>query len=278
MALRGEKMLHEVKLYFYFIRVYVSAMTEYRFAFLVETISNMINIGSFYVFLDVVFKQVSSISGWNYYEALFLVSLNWLCTSLSGFFFWTPMISLSQSIKDGSFDSFLIRPLRPLKFCIFRQFQYTFVGRLLLALYFLVDSILHLEMGWNAGKLLYFFLIICSGAMIHGALLILMGSVSFWVIDNSEMMNLITSYDGVRTLIDFPLSAFSKWIQVLFTFVVPYAFVNYYPSVYLLGKEAEYTIFGSWMVYLPPMAALILWAAAILVWSAGLRSYEGAGA
>ena len=270
-------MLCEIKLYLSFIKVYISSVMEYRFAFFVETVSNMINIGSFYVFLGVVFEQVSSISGWTYYEALFLVSLNWLCTSISGFFFWTPMVSLAQSIRVGSFDNCLIRPIRPLKFCIFRQFQYTFIGRLLLAMFFLTKSLMHLEMDWNVGKIIYFCITICSGTMIHGALLILMGSVSFWVIDNSEMMNLITSYDGVRTLIDFPLSAFSKWIQVLFTFIVPYAFVNYYPAVFLLEKRGD-TVFGPIMVYLPPIAALLLWIAAVLMWGAGLRRYESAGA
>ena len=90
-------------------------------------------------------------------------------------------------------------------------------------------------------------------------------------------MNLITSYDGVRTLIDFPLSAFTHAIQVFFTFVVPYAFVNYYPAVYILDKVNTDSIFSPMIVYMSPVATIIVIAIALIVWNLGLRRYNSSG-
>lgn len=270
-------MIKELKLYRLFIKTYLKTKIEYRFAILIETIANMINIGSFYAFLSVVFIQISAISGWNYYEALFLVSLNWLCTSICGFFLWTPMITMGQMIKDGSFDSLLIRPLSPFKYCVYRQFQYTFIGRLLIAVFFLVYSISRLNIHWNVINILLFIVVVISGSLIHGAVLIILGALSFWVIDNTEIMNIVASYDGVRTLIDFPISAFDKSIQLLFTFILPYAFVNFYPSVYFLNKESTDTLFAPVFQYLSPVVAIVFYSFAVFIWNSGLKRYSGAG-
>lgn len=270
-------MVKELKLYMLFIKTYLKTKIEYRFAILIETIANMINIGSFYAFLSVVFIQISSISGWSYYEALFLVSLNWLCTSISGFFFWTPMLGMGQMIKDGSFDSLLIRPLSPFKYCVYRQFQYTFIGRLIISIFFLILSMSKISIVWNIKNILFFILVIISGALIHGAILILMGSLSFWVVDNTEIINIVASYDGVRTLIDFPLSAFNKFIQIFFTFIIPYAFVNYYPAVYFLDKGNTDKLFTSCFQYGTPIVAIIFYTLSIFVWNLGLKKYNGSG-
>lgn len=270
-------MLPELKLYRLFIVTYLKSKLQYKFSLFVQIIGNMINIGSFYVFLIVIFGQVSNIAGWTYNEALFLVSINWLCTSICGFFFWAPMMNMGDMIKDGSFDSMLIRPISPLKHCIYRQFQYTFIGRLLLAVFFLILSIVNLNIEWSFVKVLYFILVIISGSLIHGALYILMGSLSFWVIDNSEMINMIASYDGIRTLIDFPLSTFNKVIQVIFTFILPYSFVNYYPSVYILAKDPSNQLFWKYLQYMTPVVAVLLFVISIFVWNRGIKRYCGSG-
>lgn len=267
----------ELRLYGLFIKTYLKTKLQYKFSLFVQIIANMINIGSFYVFLTVIFTQINSIADWSYYDALFLVSLNWLCTSICGFFFWAPMMNMGTMIKDGSFDSMLIRPVSPLKHCIYRQFQYTFIGRLILSVVFLAISISNLNIHWNILKILYLLIILVSGSLIHGAILIFMGALSFWVVDNSEMINIVASYDGVRTLIDFPLSTFSKIIQVIFTFLIPYAFVNYYPSVYFLAKGSSDQLFSKYFQYGSPMVAVILFSLSVYIWNRGMKRYCGTG-
>lgn len=270
--------MRELKLYLFFIKIYMKSKLEYKFAIITEIIANIINIGGFYVFLTVVFSQVSNVKGWEYNETLFLVSLNWLCNALSGFFFWAPSVGLGQMIRTGTFDSMLIRPIHPLKFVIYRQFQYTFIGRLILALIFLSYSISRLHVDWNPSNIVFFAIVIISGTLIHGSLLLMISATGFWVVSNEDIVNFIASYDGIRTLIDFPLVAFPAAIQAVFTFVLPFGFVNYYPSVFFLGKGGDNLLFSPYFQFGSPVVAALLFALAVLVWNFGLTRYNSAGA
>lgn len=270
-------MRYELGLYYTFICKFIKSKLEYKFAICMETIANMINIGSYYVFLTVLFQQVSSIGSWSYYEAIFLVSINWMATSICGFFFWKPMLSMGDMVKSGEFDSMLIRPINPLRYCIYRQFQYTFIGRLAISIFFLCYSLLHLQILWNVGKVFFLIITIISGTMIHAGIYIIMGATAFWLTDNNDVMNLVASYDGIRTFIDFPLSAFGKSIQIAFTFVIPYAFVNYYPSVYLLNKESSQMLFTPVFQFASFFVAIFIFTIGVKVWYKGVKKYGSSG-
>lgn len=270
--------MNELQLYGTFIKIYMKSRFEYKFAMIIDIIANIINIGGFYVFLTVIFSQVNNVKGWTYNEILFLVSLNWLCNAISGFFFWAPSVKLGEMIRNGTFDSLLIRPIHPLKFIIYRQFQYTFIGRLLISIFFFVYSLINLDIYWSLFKALFLGIIIVSGALIHGALLLIISVTSFWVVNNEDIVDFIASYDGIRTLIDFPLIAFPTIIQSIFTFIIPFAFVNYYPSLFFLGKEELVFSYGSLFQYGSPIVAVILIVICIKLWNFGLTRYNSTGA
>lgn len=48
-----------------------------------------------------------------------------------------------------------------------------------------------------------------------------------------EIMNIFT--DGARDLTQYPLSIYHKYVK-LFTYILPLAFVNYFPLLYVIGK------------------------------------------
>jgi len=41
---------------------------------------------------------------------------------------------------------------------------------------------------------------------------------------------------GGQFMTSYPMSIYERWMRALFTFVIPMAFINYYPSLYLLDK------------------------------------------
>lgn len=269
-------MLNEMKLYAKFIAMHFKTVFQYKFAFLIETIANIVTICSSYVFLMVLFTKIDSICGWSYYEVIFLVSINWICTAFAGFIFWKPMITQGEMIRDGSFDTMLTRPIHPLKFMIYRQFQHTFLGRFLLAFFFLRLSISHLniKLGFLSG-LFIIFIVIC-GTLIHAGVWILLGSTSFFMINNSCFIELFNSYDGIRSIVDYPLSIFPRVIQVLYTFLLPYGFINYYPSVALLQKQDMFEKVP--LVWMIPIVSVGFFLISILIWNLGVKRYHSAGA
>ena len=59
--------------------------------------------------------------------------------------------------------------------------------------------------------------------------------IQFWTSDASEVANAFT-YGG-NTLTQYPLTIFPAELVKALTFVLPLAFVNWYPCLYLLGRD-----------------------------------------
>jgi ABC-2 type transport system permease protein len=70
----------------------------------------------------------------------------------------------------------------------------------------------------------------------------------------------------------YPLSIYSKWIRIILTFIIPFAFTAFFPAGYFVGKIAINTaVFGT------ALAALISFIIAYTTWTLGIRAYESAG-
>ncbi|NUK62522.1 ABC-2 family transporter protein, partial [Streptomyces lunaelactis] len=60
------------------------------------------------------------------------------------------------------------------------------------------------------------------------------------------------------------------------TFVVPLAFVNWLPALYVLGRPYPLDL-PQWLAFLPPVVAAVCCWLAALAWRVGLRSYRSTG-
>jgi ABC-2 type transport system permease protein len=58
--------------------------------------------------------------------------------------------------------------------------------------------------------------------------------------------------------------------------VLPYAFINFYPAQFILGKE-DYLGFPPVLVYLTPAVGIILFVVAYQFWRVGLNHYKSTG-
>jgi ABC-2 type transport system permease protein len=115
---------------------------------------------------------------------------------------------------------------------------------------------------------------VTSSTVIFFALFTGFSCIQFWTADASEFANAFT-YGG-NTLTQYPLSIFPREIMVALTFVVPIAFVNWYPCLYLLGRDDPFGL-PTWLQFCSPVAAVVSLAAALLIWRSGVRHYTSTG-
>ena len=73
-----------------------------------------------------------------------------------------------------------------------------------------------------------------SGALVFFGLFVGFSCIQFWTTDATEFANAFT-YGGA-TVTQYPLNIFPREVMVGLTFVIPVAFVNWYPCLYLLGR------------------------------------------
>jgi ABC-2 type transport system permease protein len=181
---------------------------------------------------------------------------------------------IGQRIRGGDLDVWLVRPAPAFVQAIADNFALRRIGRPLQAGMVLALGLTHTELDWTVAKGIVLVLSMVTGAVIFASIFVLGAAFQFVSIDSAELANSFT-YGG-QQLTQYPLSIFGKNIVRAVTFVVPLAFVNYYPVLYVLDKPAPLG-FPAWIGLLAPAVAVVMIALAALAWRGGLRRYRSTG-
>jgi ABC-2 type transport system permease protein len=99
-------------------------------------------------------------------------------------------------------------------------------------------------------------------------------TLCFWTIQTSEVINIFTH--GGTEMVSYPMDIYQGWFRNLFIFVVPLAFVTYFPSLYFLDKPEALGLPGFTRFLSLPVALAFL-AVSRGVWSFGVRHYQSTG-
>ncbi len=89
-----------------------------------------------------------------------------------------------------------------------------------------------------------------------------------------ELVNAFT-YGG-SFLSQYPIGIFARWLRGLVVFVVPLAFVAYFPALYVLGKDDALGLPRE-LQYASPLVAVATTVAAAAIWRNAVRRYRSAG-
>ena len=118
-------------------------------------------------------------------------------------------------------------------------------------------------------------LVLAGGALIAFGMNLAVSTLSFWFVKVDALRWLVGQLDQEFTR--YPISIYARGVRLTLTFVVPFAFVNYFPAAYFLHKRDA-------LLGLPPEAALLAPAvgvtfalAAYAFWRFGLARYQGTG-
>lgn len=266
--------MYLLRMYRHFVIIYMKGKLAYHFSLIFELIANTIQIGIYFAGFMVIFHNFNNIAGWSRDEILFMFTTSWLAYSFSCFFFWSPMKDMGELIRSGKFDLYMTRPISPLLYMVLQQFQYTFIPRLALSIFFWIYSMTKLSINWTVETVVFYVISVISAFIIFSSITIFTGSVSFWAIKSEEIVALLTNNNyGLKNYTDYPIPIYSKGIQLILTFIIPYAFTGYYPVARLLCKPITYPVFA----YLSPVIAVVTAVLAYILWHNGLRHYESAG-
>jgi ABC-2 type transport system permease protein len=269
-------MMHAIRLYARFLRVYMKAQLEYRFSFFGDVFVNMMTFVTLYLSFWVLFRAFQNINGWTYWEVVFLYNLNLITYAISSLFFWAPMKNLENMVRSGEFDHFLTRPLRPLTVLVFRQFQHTFIGHIIVSIVVFVLCTFQLNIHWSWSSVLFIILSVIGGSFIQAGIIIIAGSSAFWVVRSTAIVDI--SIYAIRNYINYPISIYGRSIQLFLTFLIPYAFVNFYPAAAFLNKDEGFAgSFQNLYQYSSLIIGALLFIIALLVFQKGVKRYESSG-
>jgi ABC-2 type transport system permease protein len=223
--------------------------------------------------LAAIFGQVDSLAGWSGVEVALLFGLGGVAFGLADLLV-SAVETASRHIKAGTFDLFLLRPLPALLHLSASEFALRRIGRSVQPAVVLAIALVLAPIDWTVEALVLIPVTLVSGTAIFGSVWVITSSISFWTVESQEVANAFT-YGG-SVVVHHPVDLLGAWLRRLVTFLVPLAFVAYFPAARLLGRT-EPLGWPSGVAWASPLVAAATVLVARAVWGLALRHHRSTG-
>jgi ABC-2 type transport system permease protein len=251
----------------------IRADWQYRSTFVGYTITQGLITFLDFLQIAVIFGRVDDLAGWSVAEVAFLYGVSSVAFFL-GDVFISQVERGPQRVRMGTFDALLMRPLGPLFQLCADDFAFRRVGKLVQAVVVLVFATAAVDVDWSVARLAVFVMMLVAGTVIFSSVWVIVSSFVFWIVDGQEVANGFIY--GASLATQYPMQVMARWVRWLFTFVVPGAFVNFLPTLYVLDKPDPFG-FPGWIRFTSPVVAVVLFVLARASWLTAVRHYRSTG-
>src|SRR6266508_734083 len=185
------------------------------------------------IFAAVIFHRFPSLAGWSVGEILLISSIRLLGHGIYILFFGNVQM-IPHLIREGWFDSFRLRPVSIFLQVCTHKVPINALGDLAVALASLSVCLNLLHLQWTFAKIVLLLLAVVGAIAIELALVL-------------HVTSFVLRYPGTESLFywldttisnfgNYPLTIFPKLLQGIFTFLMPVAFIAFYPAAWIVGK------------------------------------------
>ncbi|MDX2728410.1 MULTISPECIES: ABC transporter permease [unclassified Streptomyces] len=267
------RLVEGVRAYGLIAAMWLRSTMAYRASFVMTTLGNFAATGFDFVAIMLMFAHVDELGGYTLPEIALLYGASGTAFGLADLVLGS-MDRLGRRVRDGTLDTLLVRPVPVLAQVAADRFALRRLGRITQGLLVLGYALVTLDIGWTPLRVAMVPLMLLTGAAIFGAVFVCGAAFQFFAQDAAEVQSSFT-YGG-NTLLQYPPTIFAKDLVRGVTFVVPLAFVNWLPALYVLGRDYPLGL-PEWVAFLPPVVAGVCWVLAGAAWRVGLRSYRSTG-
>lgn len=251
----------------------VRAHFEYRISFALQFVGAFLLNFLEFVAVLVIFHHLSFLAGWSLAEVAFLYGSSAFMFKFADMLM-TNMDRLPTLIRMGTFDQVLTRPLGTLGQVMTGDVDLRQAGAMFQGLLVFGYALRHVHVDWTPQRIAVLVSMLVSAAAIFCGIYIATNAIAFWTTDAREVANSFT-YGG-QAFTEYPLHIFGVWFRRFMGYVIPLAFVNYLPSLYVLGK-ADPTHTPSPLRFMSPVVAVAVLTAAAAIWRLSVRHYRSTG-
>jgi viologen exporter family transport system permease protein len=225
------------------------------------------------VVIVVLFSRIGAMGGFTRQEVLLIFSLAGVSFGLADLLIGS-LDRVGELVRAGTLDALLLRPVPAMTQICAAEFALRRLGKVVTALAILGYVLATSHIGWTPLRAAMLVITPLTGLVLFGAIWVAATATTFWLLEGQELPNSVTYGSGLFT--SYPVSVFSGWLLRLMAFVVPGAFVAYYPALAILGKPDPLGL-PAVLQYSAPLVAVLAAGVAAVIWRAGLRHYVGTG-
>lgn len=268
----GGESIGMVRYYFKIYRLMIKQdfknKLQFRVDFLISIfaviLSNILGIVSFWL----ICRNVESIKDWSYHELIFMYGFSLVAMSPANVMFCNAY-NLNTYVQNGEFVKYLFKPVD----ILFYYFGETIDIKSLFQ--FVVGNIC-MFYAWNEMNMktsiieILEICILMSGAVLIGvAIMLISSSTAFITVYGSSFLNCILKFTEYTK---YPISIFNGVMKFILSFLVPIAFLAYYPCTLILGKNNSIPL-----LLLTPLMGIFAFALSYRLWICGAKNYNGTG-
>ncbi len=255
--------LREVKFLFALWKTNLSAVMEYRVAFISQVIGMILNDGVYFIIWIIFFDRFKNINGWGIGDMFLVFGVSAASFGLASMLFGNAF-NLSEIIVRGRLDYYLSLPRPALLHILAGRTDPSGVGDLLYGFisYFASGTV-------SLDGLGRFLLGIIMAMIVFIAFLVSVQSLAFWIGTGGSFTSL--AVNAMITFALYPITIFNNTAKIILFLVIPAAFMGALPAGFV--RTFSWSTLG-----LMTLGAAGFMAFASLIFHIGLRRYESGSA
>jgi len=261
--------MNYLRLFGVYFKVGAMGEMQYRLNFFVQLLQSILQLGTAIAGLAVIFSYTGSLGGWSPDEVLALVGVYTLVGGLIGLVIYPGMELFIQSVRDGSLDFTLVKPVDAQLLISVQSVDIWKLIDIGLGIGVLIYALARLGAQVGLSQAGLFIGMLLTGSAIIYSFWMFLATLSFWFVRVENILEIFRSmYEAGR----WPVSLYPGWLRFILTFIVPVAFVTTVPAEALTGHLTPNTLL------LAAILAVVLFVLSRMFWKIGLRHYTGTSA
>lgn len=255
-------------LYRHYLSILLRSKMQYKKSFFMISLGSFL--ASFSVFLSVffMFQRFSHVKGYTFQEVLLCYSIVLMSFSLAEICA-RGLESFPGMVRRGEFDRVMLRPRSLLLQILGTQLDIERFTRVLQAIVILIYAVTASQVCWTPLRIAAVAFMLIGGCALFSGIFLIQAALSFFFLDGLEFTNIFTF--GLNEHGKYPVDIYGKGVLWVLTYLIPFALVQYYPLLYVLGRRQE-----TWHAFLPFATGLFL-IPCYLLWRCGVRHYKSSG-
>ena len=149
-----------------------------------------------------------------------------------------------------------------------------YISHFTLSLFIVIVALSSVSYTPAVQSVLFLISAVLGAALIQAAALIASSVLSFFSVGRNPIIDFLLV--DMKEFTNYPITIFPRGIQFVLTFILPFAFMNFYPAAALLRKSIPEG-YPAILPYLSPLVGALVFALSILLWNWGLKNYKSTG-
>lgn len=258
-----------LRIYGAYFAQFIKMRLAYRMDFVIDTMAVSTSIVIQMAVLTTLFSKVRALDGWTFPQVLFIYGFSLVPLGLFNLVSVNLYRFADQYLIQGKLDRVLLRPVDPLMQVLCESFNVSGLNEILLGTGVMIYAGRELGLDPQVQHLAGLLVMAPSAALVYAGVFLAITSVSFWFEDR---MGLAPPVYNLIRFSRYPMTIYSLPVRIFLTFVLPFAWVAFYPATWFLGSPGF-----ARAALLTPVVGLIVFAGAVTIFRRGVGRYASTG-